>query len=129
MTPVQDIPSLANGVTGQAELRPSSVPANNNSPRNRVYLVRGFVAYLCNEAQGTMTRYAGTVIVANLVAHDTPGEFGGAAAEIVARGLTGCIFGEQRFANRPQVVSVSLTTTLGNESVTLRHAATLENQP
>jgi prepilin-type N-terminal cleavage/methylation domain-containing protein len=130
MTPALDIISAANATPGQAALQLSAVPViNTNSPRNRVYLVRGFVAYLCDQVLGTMTRYQGTAIVANVIAHDTPAEFGGAAPEVVARGLTTCAFTAPLVPGRAQEIQVALTTRRNNESVTLLHRATLESQP
>lgn len=130
MTPALNIVGTANATAHQSGLQLSAAPAiNTNSPGNRVYLVRGFVAYLCDQVAGTLTRYQGPAIVANLAAHDTPGEFGGASAEVVARGLTSCAFSAPLIAGRPQEVQVVLTATRNGESVTLLHRATLENLP
>jgi hypothetical protein len=131
MTPSLDITATANATAGQADLQLSLVPAINiNSPGNRVYLVRGFVAYLCDQVLGTMTRYEGSAVVANVTAHDTPAEFGAATAEVVARGLTTCAFTVNTPPNaRPQEVQVDITSTRNNETVAVRHRATLENLP
>jgi prepilin-type N-terminal cleavage/methylation domain-containing protein len=115
---------------GNARVQPEAMPVLTMvSPRNRVYLVRGFVAYLCDESQGTMRRYEGTPIVANPVAHDSPAEFAGAGAELVARGLSNCDFDAPLVPGQSQIVTARLTTTRANESVTLMHRATLENLP
>jgi len=132
MTPALDI-TLANTVpvvAGHARLALSVAPAiNTNSPRNRVYLVRGFVAYLCDQVLGTVTRYQGTGVVANLTSHDTPAGFGGAASEIIARGIVRCDFAEQRAPNLPQLVTARFTASRNNEILTLLHQASLEHLP
>jgi hypothetical protein len=64
-----------------------------------------------------------------VIAHDTPAEFGGAAPEVVARGLTTCAFTAPLVPGRAQEIQVALTTRRNNESVTLLHRATLESQP
>ena len=128
MTPALDLTLAVNGVANQARL--SGVPLiNDDSPRSRVYLVDGFVAYLCDEVLGTMTRYSGPAIVANVATHNVPGGFGGAASEVVARGLARCDFGERRDANLPQLVTVRLTTSRNGEILTLLHQAALEHLP
>lgn len=134
MTPMLDITlsNTAPSVAGNATLTLNPVPATNidfDSPRNRVYLVSGYVAYLCDQTLGTITRYRGTGVVANLTAHDTPGEFGGAASEVVARGIIRCAFAERIAANLPQLVTAEFTATRNNETLTLRHMASLENLP
>jgi hypothetical protein len=129
MTPALNIQGTASAIANRSDLVLSLVPAiNTNSPGNRVYLVRGFVAYLCDQVAGTMTRYDGPGIVANINAHDTPAGFGG-AGEVVARGLATCAFSAPVVPNRRQEIQVTLTTTRNNESVTLLHRATLENLP
>jgi MSHA biogenesis protein MshO len=129
MTPAIGIDSVPT-VPGEATLTLTAVPAiNTNSPRNRVYLVRGPVSYLCSETQGTLWRYSGYTIAANQASRDTPGEFAGAAAELIATGLASCDFTAPVAANRPQVVSVRLTTTRASESVSMLHTAVVENLP
>lgn len=130
MTPMLNIQGTANATAGHSDLQLSLVPAiNTNSPGNRIYLVRGFVAYLCDRVTGTMTRYQGVGVVANVTAHDTPAELAAAAPEVVARGLGNCAFSAPLVPGRPQEIQVVLTATRNNESVSLVHRATLENLP
>ena len=130
MTPRFNNIVLAPNGAGGALVQPGgAVVLNQASPRSRVYLVRGFVAYLCDEGQGTMRRYEGTTIVANPVAHDAPAEFGGALTELVARGLSSCSFDAPLVAGQPQIVTARITTSRHNESVTLMHRAVVENRP
>jgi MSHA biogenesis protein MshO len=129
MTPAIGVDSEP-AAPGEATLTLSAVPAiNTDSPRSRVYLVRGPVSYLCSETQGTLWRYSGYAIAANQASRDTPGEFGGAAAELIATGLASCNFDTQIATNRPQIVSVRLTTTRASESVAMLHTAVVENLP
>lgn len=132
MTPALNITlaDTAPAVAGHARLTLSAAPAINiNSPRNRVYLVRGFVAYLCDQNLGTVTRYQGTGVVANIATHAAPAGFGGAASEVVARGIVRCAFAEQRANNLPQLVTARFTASRNNEILTLLHQASLENLP
>ena len=132
MTPALNITlaDTAPVVAGHARLTLSAVPAiNTNSPRNRVYLVEGFVAYLCDQTLGTITRYRGVGVVANVASHDTPAEFGGAEFEVIARGIVRCDFAEQRAPNLPQQVTARFTASRNNEILTVLHQASLENLP
>jgi hypothetical protein len=99
------------------------------SARSRIYLVRGFVAYVCDERIGTIRRYQGTTIVANAAAHDSPAELGG-AGELAAQGLGGCSFDALLVTGQPQVVTARLTTASRyNESITVMYRAVVENAP
>jgi MSHA biogenesis protein MshO len=120
-----------NGVAGEATVQLAAPPGINwNSPRNRVYLVRAPITYLCDEAQGTLRRYAGYAVAALQTARDTPAELAGAPAqEVVARGLTRCEFDAPLLAGRPQNVALRLTSTRNNESVTLLHTTAVVNLP
>ena len=123
---------IANGTTGEAKVQPIApqVGLNPNSPRNRIYLVDMPITYLCNETQGTVTRYEDYPIAALQVSRDTPAELAGAArSEVVARGITGCRFDTTSVAGRPQNVAVQLTSTKSSESVVLLHTASVENLP
>ncbi|HUQ09281.1 MAG TPA: prepilin-type N-terminal cleavage/methylation domain-containing protein [Steroidobacteraceae bacterium] len=106
------------------------MPINTNSPRNRIYLVERPVTYLCDQAQGTITRYAGYPIAALQVSRDTPAELAGSpSVEVVARGLTSCLFDVQRLGNLPEQVRVHLTSARGAEVVHLQYGASVENLP
>lgn len=122
--------NTAPAVGGHSRLTLDRVPAINvNSPRNRVYLVSGYVAYLCDHMLRTITRYRGPGVVANVASHDTPADFGAAESEVVARGVARCDFAEQRAANLPQLVTARFTASRNNEILTLLHQASLENLP
>ena len=133
MTPqLNNVQLVANGTAGEAQvqLAVAQPGLNINSPRNRVYLVDVPITYLCNEPQGTLTRYAGYPIAALQASRDTPAELAGStSSEVVARGLTTCRFDTQIGVGRPENVAVQLTSTRGNESVVLLNNATVENLP
>ncbi len=133
MTPLlNNVVLAANGTAGEAQMQLPVAQAglNTNSPRSRVYLVDVPITYLCNEPQGTLTRYSGYPIAALQVSRDTPAELAGStSSEVVARGLTTCRFDTTSVAGRPQNVAVQLTSTRASESVVLLHTATVENLP
>jgi MSHA biogenesis protein MshO len=66
-----------------------------DSPKHRVFLVSGPVAYLCDQAAQTLTRYWGYGIAATPGAHDTAAKMlaAGAQSAVVARNITSCAFG------------------------------------
>ncbi len=128
--PLSNLQLVANGVPGEAQVQLTGAPPlSPTSPRNRIYLVTRPVTYLCDEGQGTITRYDSYAIAAVQAARDTPGELAGGNAEVVARGITGCLFDTQLMTNLPQMVRVTLTSTQGAESVRLQYAAAVENLP
>lgn len=110
-------------------VRVNSAPSLPASPRQRLYLVEGPVAYLCDEGQGTLRRYANYAIAQFQTARDTPGEFG-VAGELVAQGLTSCNFVvDPAVGNDLQTAAVHLTTTRNGDSITLLHTARPEYSP
>jgi MSHA biogenesis protein MshO len=131
MTPtLNNVQLVANATAGEAQVQLAAPQAalNINSPRNRVYLVNVPITYLCNEPQGTLTRYVGYPIAALQTSRDTPAELGGStSSEVVARGLAACRFDTTSAPGRPQNVAVQLTSTRASESVVLLHTATVEN--
>ncbi len=130
MTPrLPDIELAVDG-SGTPVVRPGMpIVLPRPSARSRIYLVRGFVAYVCDERVGTIRRYQGTTIVANAAAHDSPAELGG-AGELAAQGLGACTFDAPLVAGQPQVVTARLTTASRyNESVTVMYRAVVENPP
>jgi MSHA biogenesis protein MshO len=130
MTPPVDVDMVATATPGEVTLNLSAPPALAASPRRRIYLVSGPVTYLCDEAQGTLRRYAGYVIAANQDARDEPAEFAGATTTLVARGLSGCNFAVSPVGgNHSQTVAVRLTATRDNDSVTLLHTSRAEYAP
>ena len=66
-----------------------------DSPTLRVFLVSGPVAYLCDQAAQTLTRYWGYPISATPGAHDTAAKMlaAGAQSSLVAQNVTSCAFG------------------------------------
>jgi MSHA biogenesis protein MshO len=133
MTPrLSSVTTAPLGASGNSVVQVSPVfPAINwDSPRNRVYLVRGAITYLCDEQLGTVTRYYGYPLAPSQAARDTPAELAGAtSADVVARGISACSFGVVPLPGQPQTITVRLTTTRNNESVTLMHSAMLEHLP
>ena len=103
------------------------------SPRNRAYLVSGPVTYLCDlrAAQRTLRRYEGYALAAAQTSRDAPNEFAAGTNTLIARGVTGCRFdaSDQNLTNKAQTVSVLLTTTSNNDTVTLLHEARSEYVP
>jgi MSHA biogenesis protein MshO len=135
MTPVIDVRVLPGGGPpggGVARLN-LSTPANftaGDSPRHKIYLVNGAVSYLCDEAQGTLRRYTGYTIAANQAARDEPADFNGANSELVAQGLSACLFQASNPGGvQAQTVAIHLTTTRANESVRLLHVSRAEFVP
>jgi MSHA biogenesis protein MshO len=65
------------------------------SPSDRIFLTTATatVAYLCDLTQGTLRRYDGFAMAANIAAVDTPAELAGAASnELIAEGVSACTF-------------------------------------
>lgn len=132
MTPVIDVRVLPGGGppgSGVARLN-LSTPATftaGDSPRHKIYLVNGAVSYLCDESQGTLRRYTGYVIAANPAARDEPSDFNGATSELIAQGLSACLFeASATDSSQAQTVAIHLTTTRANESVRLLHVSRAE---
>lgn len=120
------------GTAGDATIQvvPALPAINWDSPRSRIYLVRGAITYLCDERQGTVTRYFGYPIAALQVSRDTPAELAGATdTEVVARGLSGCNFSVTSLPGRPQAMAIRLTTTRNGESVSMLHSGVVEHLP
>jgi MSHA biogenesis protein MshO len=124
--------TTANGSGAMTVNTAPSITATN-SPRRRLYLVRGPVTYLCDlrTGQGTMRRYAGYTVAANQTLRDAPNEFGTASSnDLIARGITGCAFTQTNtYATQPQTVAVRVTATRNNETVTLLHESRAEYLP
>jgi MSHA biogenesis protein MshO len=126
----------ATATPGEARITLTPAPAPAlvaGSPRRRVFLVTGPVTYLCDEGQGTLSRYANYALAANQSAWDAPTDFSGAgvAAELIARGLTTCNFAVSALsATTSQTAAVRLTSTAtSGDSVTLLHSARAEFVP
>jgi len=124
------------GVAGEALVTVTPAAAfGPDSLRRRLYLVSGPVAYLCDEAQGTLVRYENYTIAANLTARDSSAELlaAGSAGELISRHLTACNFAVSPVlaagGPQPQTAAVTLTTANKGDSVTLLHSAHSEYQP
>lgn len=105
-------------------------PPAGGSPTHRVFLVSGPVSYLCNEAAGTLTRYAGYGITAAQL--NTPaGLLGaGAAATVIANDLTGCRFTvSPGTVTRTDVATLRFTFARAAEQMTLMREAAVDYLP
>lgn len=126
----------ATALAGEATVTvsPAPVPAlAAGSPRRRVFLVTAPITYLCDETQGTLSRYTNYSLAANQANWDSPAEFSaaGIAAELIAQGLTSCNYSVSPIsATTSQTVAVRLTSTAANsDSVTLLHTSRAELVP
>jgi MSHA biogenesis protein MshO len=119
--------NIAINDTGQVTLSQPMIFAAAGSQRRRVYVVSGAVSYLCDTANGTVTRYSGYAIgAAQPVA---PAAFVGGASALIASNVAACAFaiapGSTDYGGR---VSIGYTvTTPEGESLTLSHEARIEN--
>jgi MSHA biogenesis protein MshO len=118
----------ANGTAGEATVTLTPAPAlTPASPRHRVFLLGGPVTYLCDEGQGTLSRYSNYPLAANQASWDAPTDFSnaGVTSTLMARGLTTCNFAVSAVnATTSQTVAVRLNSTATNgDSVTLLHTA------
>jgi hypothetical protein len=123
-----DYVTAANG-EGQVTVQPAPNLTAGDSPRRRVYLVSQAITYLCDETQGTLRRYSGYAISASPTAHDAPNEFGGAANELIARGISRCTPWVSAQSDAGQSMSITLTATLKGDTVTLQHGLRQEYAP
>lgn len=97
------------------------------SPTQRFHVVHEQVRYICNPTAQTLTRYAldGSAIVAPSAA--VPGVPGA----LLASQVTGCRFEYNPYvvAQRTGLLTMQLTLTDSNESVTLYNATHVSNEP
>jgi prepilin-type N-terminal cleavage/methylation domain-containing protein len=127
----------ANAIAGESAVTVTPAAAFTGiSVKQRIYLVSGPVAFLCDERLGTLRRYSRYTIAPNLTSRDTPAELAAAVAagnganELVAQGLTSCTFAVSPVdSDQPQTVAVHLTTTRAGDSVTLLHSSRAEHAP
>jgi MSHA biogenesis protein MshO len=87
-------PTLPNSPIDRVHLNPGFAFAAD-SLKHRVFLVSGPVAYLCDQAAQTLTRYWSYGISATPGAHDTAAKMVAANAKssLVAQNITSCVFG------------------------------------
>jgi MSHA biogenesis protein MshO len=94
-----------------------------DSPAHRVFLLSSplpSVAYLCDQAAQTLTRYWGYGITATPGAHDSAAKMlaAGAQSALVARNITSCTFGTTPgTANYGQLVMLQLLLSTGGENL------------
>jgi MSHA biogenesis protein MshO len=102
------------------------------SPTQRVYLVDGPVAYLCNPALGTLTRYEGYAIDPDQSRRDSHAELvgNGAAASLVANQLSACaVTYTPGTAERAGLVTLEIAVSSGGETVSLLSQVHVDNVP
>lgn len=102
----------------------------HDSPGKRFYIVTTPVAYVCDLAARTITRYSGYGFTASL----TPASITGGASAVIASDVTGCSF--DYAANvAPMVGLLTLrlrlgkTVSTGSETLTLYHSVHVANVP
>jgi MSHA biogenesis protein MshO len=130
MTPAGTRIQIADSaVAGEASVTVNPAPVfTADSPRRLVYLVRGPVTWLCDEAGGTVRRYAGYAIDADQTRWDSAAEFAlaGIGSDLFARGVTGCNAAVS-LPNPDRSQTVTMTVTSANatsgDSVTLMHTS------
>lgn len=96
------------------------------SPGNRFQVVEGPVSYVCDPANGTLTRYWGYAIAAN-----QPTSFAAATPRaLLATRVSGCNFAYQPgVTERGGLVSMALNLTQASETVRLYTHTQVSNQP
>jgi MSHA biogenesis protein MshO len=123
----------ADGATG--EDRVTVTPAFKfayASPTQRVFLVDGPVAYLCDTTAGTLLRYSGYAIDANQGNRDSAGELIGAGAtqSLMANQIAACSFTYTAgTAERAGLVTLQITIRSQGESVSLLQQVHVDNVP
>ncbi len=113
---------------------PVTLPAafrftNGSSPTHTAFVVTGPVAYLCDEAAHTVTRYWNYSIAADPTTRDTaPGLIGaGAQHALVAQFPTVCQFtSTAETASRGALLSLAVTLVKDGETVQLFHQIAVE---
>jgi MSHA biogenesis protein MshO len=102
------------------------------SPAQRVFLVDGPVAYLCDPARGRLSRYTGYAVAADPADRDSHAELvaAGASVELVARPVTACELGYTPGAReRAGLLTVRLEVAEAGERVALLHQIHVNNAP
>ncbi|ROR34196.1 prepilin-type N-terminal cleavage/methylation domain-containing protein [Inmirania thermothiophila] len=124
--------ALAGGTTDShiALAAPTQFP--RPSPRQRFFVVRGPVTYLCDPAAGTLTRYHGYGWHASQADVDTTAELAalGAGEARMAAGVTACSFTYQAgTSRRAALATLRISLAQGDESVTLLRQVHVVNAP
>lgn len=108
------------GVTGAA------LPTSLLAPPYRVYAIEPPVSYRCDTAAKTLTRYTGYGF--NAVQPDPPS---GGTSAVLSRDVSACSFSfnAAAVAARYGLVTLQISLTRNNETVTLYHAVHVDNLP
>ena len=138
---------LANVITPpgtQIDIDTSVVPGEDNvvispgfqfafeSPAQRLFLIDGPVAYLCDPVGGTIVRYTDYTIAADQTTRDSAAELlgAGAMATVMANRVSACRMDYAAgTAQRAGLVSLELTLSDSGESVSLLHQVHVDNVP
>lgn len=103
---------------------------SQKSPNQKLFLVDGALSYGCNVASGTLTRYAGYPIQLAQPVNASATPLVGTRQSLLANQVSDCQF---RYSAgslaRNAVVSLKLTLTQGEQSVTLMHQVQITNVP
>ncbi|MBS1187473.1 MAG: prepilin-type N-terminal cleavage/methylation protein [Burkholderiaceae bacterium] len=97
-----------------------------DSPGRRFQVVESPVTYLCDLTAGTLRRYWGYAINAT---QPNPPSGGNTQSALLAQGVTGCAFTYDAVSERMGLVTLTLSLTRNNETVTLYHEVHVNNVP
>jgi MSHA biogenesis protein MshO len=126
-----------NGVVG-APVTNVQITSTNRFPfesaSKRFQVVEGPVTYICDLVAGTLYRYSGYPITASQASVDTDAELmalAGVQRSLMAKNVSTCQFTYDASvaAQRSGLVTLRLTLTQQNESVSLYHAVHVNNVP
>ncbi len=138
---------LANVITPpgtQIDIDTDAIPGEDNvrispafrftfaSPGKRMFLVDTPVTYLCDNAAGTLVRYANYTISADQVDRNSASELlsAGADATLIANRVSNCAISyAPGTAQRAGLVSIALAITDTGETVSLLHQVHVDNVP
>jgi MSHA biogenesis protein MshO len=136
ITPAAEAIGLVNSAAEtQVTLNPAfqfNGTAPPGSPGNRVYVVTGPVAYVCDEGAHTVTRYWNYSISTAATNPSSPAAFvaAGAASSQVASYPTACQFGKTNgSATSGGVLSVSVMLSKGGDTLRLFHQVAVKGLP
>lgn len=102
------------------------------SPTQRVYLIAGPVAWLCDPGTRTLRRYSGYAIAADQLERDSDAELlaAGASATLVADDLSACSASySPGTAKRAALLTARLELERDSERIALSHQVHVENAP
>ncbi len=138
---------LANVITPpgtQIDIDSDTVPGEDNvrispafrfsfgSPGQRVFLVDGPVTFLCDNASGTLVRYANYAITTDQANRNSAAELlaAGADATLIADHINNCSMAyAPGTAQRAGLISIALAVTDTGETVSLLHQVHVDNVP